>query len=83
MPGVVMPSTKPMPGEQLELRLAGLLETALGKHGPGLDYATRVIADVLVDCACCAPGRSGATLVNGMITRMRSRLDQHGLSSST
>jgi hypothetical protein len=76
-------AAKPMPGEQLEIRLSSLIQIALGSRGPGLNTSTTLIADVLVDTACCAPGRSGVAVINNMITRMRSRLDEHGSNSST
>jgi hypothetical protein len=78
-----MASVSSMHAEQLELRLAGLLHVALGQRGPGLNTAARVIADVLVDTACCRPGVSGATIVEQTIARMRLRLAAHSLSSST
>ena len=68
---------KPMPADQLEIRLASLVETALDR-GPSLNTTTRVIAETIVDTACCRPGQSGTKVVE----HMRSRLAEHGSSSS-
>jgi hypothetical protein len=74
---------KPMPAEQLTIRLDALITTALGDRGPGPSVSAKVIAETIVDTACARPGGTGAKVVETMITRMRSRLAEHGSSSST
>ena len=72
-----MANAKPMPAEQLEIRLASLVETALGPRGPGPSTPAKVIGDVVIDCAVCSPGRGGVALAEQIVGRMTARLDQH------
>ena len=75
--GCVLAGAKPMPADQLEIRLASLVETALGPCGPGLSTSAKVIGDVVIDCAVCSPGRGGDALAEQIVGRMTARLNQH------